>query len=877
MEAGLYSATTVNNQILKGKHLYRCLECHFATIISIYTLFFKKCFSQLPDDFHTIETLAEKLRDAYKGDTCDDIETIDDLNRIVNEDSLFFEQIVGISNKLESLKTDMTPIQKFLLNYVKQFETILIFIRATRDRDIALHLKSLEALIKYFFAHDHLNYARLLPLYLAIMQLIKKTVPKLWKEFETGNFCVSKSDVKFTSIAPDHGIEQENKKLKVSGGIVGITLEEQALQRFFLAAPVLSAYSKKFESKFMESRKTFSKHHDLQGNKPKRVKCNIQSLCRVITEHGDPFTSQDERLFNILTHALVEEKDEEEILGRDEIGQNLYEEFVSRLDGGTSVWSAMKKRNLATFKKTNKSMKITSKDGKVITLKEERNLLQRFIIIARKRTDLDLQQCIGEYEFGVIPRAFFAADGSMLLEKQKYKVVSLITKDISRETAAMNTTTVITNAPLTRAKVIILDGMAIVNALPKEKDPEFVVNTCKDLSELFIRHLVSKCHGYDEVRLVFDRYVKESLKWMTREGRNKGVKSTQYRIQDSTIIKDVKLKDLLSDVNTKKDLTIYLSEKSITYSRSPSSELDKFMVTFETSTRGNIDIPENLVNHDHEEADTLILLHASTVDRTARLDICASDTDILLQLVQRYANLPEDTYFLDKSTTSSVKEIYNHLGDKRSASLIGFHAFTGCDTTGKFAGRSKETCYKKFCSADDNILECLATLGDSDDLPPSDVLKGLERFVCMLYDSTKIKTVKDLRWHLYSRKQAEGENLPPSMGALIEHIKRAHYMAMVYKRNLVCIQDLPRPESYGWKFIDDRGIFEPIMTLLSPAPTAIIDLVKCNCKKGCSRGCSCRKAILGCIELCGCIEFDCQNPYNVATDISSSGITDEEN
>ena len=74
----------------------------------------------------------------------------------------------------------------------------MIFIRATRNRDIDLHLKSLESLIKYFFSHDHLSYAHLLPIYLATMQKTRRTRPKLWAEFVQGNFFVSKNDVKFT-------------------------------------------------------------------------------------------------------------------------------------------------------------------------------------------------------------------------------------------------------------------------------------------------------------------------------------------------------------------------------------------------------------------------------------------------------------------------------------------------------------------------------------------------------------------------------------------------------------------------------------------------------------------------------------------------------
>ena len=309
VEAGMYSATTVTNQILKGKHMYRALECHFVTLISIYTLFFEQFLIQFPDDYNLVRTLSEQLRDAYKGDSGPETETNDDVLRVINEDSIFFDKIVGLAGRIETFKNDMNPIQNFLFNYVKQFETILLFIRATRDRDIELHLQSLESLIKYFFAHDHLNYARLLPMYLATMQNVKKNHQDLWKEFMDGKFCVSKSNVKFTSIGPDHGIEQENRRLKVTGGIVGITQNDHALQRFFLAAPVLSVICKEFEHKFgLNSRNSSSRYHDLHRNKPKRIQKNVESLCRVITQHGDPFTNQDERLFNILTHALMDEK-----------------------------------------------------------------------------------------------------------------------------------------------------------------------------------------------------------------------------------------------------------------------------------------------------------------------------------------------------------------------------------------------------------------------------------------------------------------------------------------------------------------------------------------------------------------------------------------
>jgi len=54
-----------------------------------------------------------------------------------------------------------------------------------------------------------------------------------------GNFSVTKGIVGFTSIGPDNGILQNNHELNVVGGIVGITQNENSLDKYFLIAPEL--------------------------------------------------------------------------------------------------------------------------------------------------------------------------------------------------------------------------------------------------------------------------------------------------------------------------------------------------------------------------------------------------------------------------------------------------------------------------------------------------------------------------------------------------------------------------------------------------------------------------------------------------------------
>ena len=71
-----------------------------------------------------------------------------------------------ITKKLAEFEGNVNKMQYFVLNNMKQFEMILLFVRNTTQRDIQLHMESVETLRKYLFAHDHQNnFASLLPLY----------------------------------------------------------------------------------------------------------------------------------------------------------------------------------------------------------------------------------------------------------------------------------------------------------------------------------------------------------------------------------------------------------------------------------------------------------------------------------------------------------------------------------------------------------------------------------------------------------------------------------------------------------------------------------------------------------------------------------------
>ena len=102
------------------------------------------------------------------------------------------------------------------------------------------------------------------------------------------------------------------------------------------------------------------------------------------------------------------------------------------------------------------------------------------------------------------------------------------------------------------------------------------------------------------------------------------------------------------------------------------------------------------------------------------------------------------------------------------------------------------------------------------------------------------------------------DRLPPTKGALKEHVKRGWYAAKVLGQSHVLIQNLPAINTAGWITKDD-GTFEPTTSLDLITPKSVVELVSCNCKKGCkSKRCSCKGHGLHCTDLCGCFEY-CEN------------------
>ena len=358
---------------------------------------------------------------------------------------------------------------KYLKEILLQIDALLHFVSACRSGDWIEYLTALEKLIKYFFARDLFYYSRLIPVNLAQMNFLEKDDPTTWKALKEGDF-VAKSEIPFTKLFTDQALEQLIKELKCYGGIVGLSQNENALDRLVTISPHLTNFVKQYLQSFPRSW-TITKpneHYQLTGNVSARVRINALKLSETIEKHcgGNPFKDRTP-LKNLASSALIPEKVKYDILNYATEGQKCFDDFVQeRLFSNStiSVWDTIKKIKLKTF--SNYMQPIKTKTGeKVINLREEREVLGRILIIQRSRKELvpKLEEIIGNFELSVAPRSLCAVDRSLYIPTDKASLMHAIVSVQAQQIESMLSLT--PEGQLTH--IMVIDAMGVLHTIKK--------------------------------------------------------------------------------------------------------------------------------------------------------------------------------------------------------------------------------------------------------------------------------------------------------------------------------------------------------------------------------------------------------------------------
>ena len=157
-----------------------------------------------------------------------------------------------------------------------------------------------------------------------------------------------------------------------------------------------------------------------------------------------------------------------------------------------------------------------------------------------------------------------------------------------------------------------------------------------------------------------------------------------------------------------------------------------------------------------------------------------------------------------------------------------------------FFGKGKVTWFKQLMKASPKVIHAFTQLSSICELQ-KEVHQGLEEFMWLLYGErgATITDVATIRWQIFSRFQAESQNMPPTRGTLVEHMLSAHVQLIVWTMAGVAKPSLPSHVQYACWTEYAVGL-SLLVTKLDPAPVSMVELVRCSSKCSTNR-CLCKK------------------------------------
>lgn len=730
---------------------------------------------------------------------------------------------------------EKSPTFVFWMSLLKFQEIFFIFIRAQRCGNFSLYVESLQALAPYFFALDHYNYARWLPIHIQdLLELDEHTL----EAFQSGNFVVKRSKKRFSALAVDQAHEQLNKIIKGTGGIIGLTQDTVSLVKWSLCGPILSELIEDFKQSIWDEN-TDVFHHDEGKKRQLSFAADVRNLIDVIRSKGNPFLDRTEDLVNL--DGVISE-DSQSVFELEKVGQKQYSEFVKKVivERTVPVDNAIKKNNILIFKiKAHRK----PQPKKFQLFKSNASLFCRMYIASDKRGG-DLKTFFAHEAHCFPPSMAYSED--KMYHPNKSAIVQCILNEGSDDEHC--------STSLHGYDAVIHDGGSLIHSLIPRGNHNF--QTYGECQLLKLIH--TELRKTSRVDVVWDCYREHSIKEEIRSDRGKGSRlkvSARVQIPKNWC-------EFLQDSKNKTELFSFLTEIVL---KGVSGLGNVYITGVESNTVRHVGPGDEMVGEfKQEEADTRIVVHIlhALNSSCSSIIVKTSDSDIVVILIGHYGQFHEISedcqihvlYGTGKNKRIlSIGSMSNALGPARSIALPLFVALTGCDTTSGFKGRSKGICFKAWKRSPPELTDVFCDLLKqpfqtfSED---SSIFKALENFFVNIYGG-KSGPINELRRTIFCEKSKNVEFMPPTQNALFQHCLRAVFQGSVWATAHDPEIEEPDPCLYGWKKTSD-GAYKPVWMTVPEVSHVCQELIKCSCRKSCSLMCTCVKNNLTCTDLCKC-------------------------
>ena len=721
---------------------------------------------------------------------------------------------------------------------VWQLELLFLqFLRSQRQQQFLPYLQSLGKIIPWMFALDHYHYARWMTVHVRDLLALEANCPTTHAQFIKGNFVTQKTTHKFSALAHDQVHEQLNAMVKGDGGVIGITENEAALRRWMVAGPETARLLTEYEEKHSKKKKESERHHEQIPSVQKTFLAQTKNVTDVIEELGNPFADTSTDLYTLDSKRIMPDSVVHTVRTAEETGKAQHQTFVAdRLNSNVAAFNDTVHKNnlpLLTSKSGKKSTKSTSK---ICNLQTDVHLFSRMYISCQTRdSDMD---AFFEHENHAWPPAL--ASNGIMHQTSKSDLMECLEAVVPKSESVPD------------VDVKIVDGAALVHILDPKKS-QVSVKTFHDYAQIvFLPYIERMLQDVVRIDVVWDTYVDDSLKAQTRMNRGSGI---HLRVSNSTNIPVDWKSFLRCDAN--KDSLFHLLADAIREFHPPQRK--QVISTYGQNAVSSAVADLSELSCTHEEADTRLLFHASHSFHHGftKLMIHATDTDVVVLAIAVSSVLQDCEIWVAFGHGSKLRFIPCHLiaaklGNAGSWGLLLMHALSGCDTVSAFHGIGKKTAWAVWCSMP-HLATVFSRLARAPSQVSLDDLNEIERYVVLLYQRTSsLRHVNEARKQLFAQNR-KMENIPPTSHALEQHVKRAVYQAgHIWGQSLIGEPEVPSPDSWGWKRMTDDASWTPCWTTLPEAAKSCQELLKCGCKKACTKRCKCVKANLECTQLCVC-------------------------
>ena len=771
------------------------------------------------------------------------------------------------------------PLFQFWDDYLTEVSAPLkLFISSTRHAIWDANQFAKSKLLPFFFASNRTIYARYMP-YLFLK--MNRLPTEAQESFNHGHFVAKLTPGTFNSVWMDYVLEAtENKALKSSGGIIGLTNQDNALTRWFLSRPVTAKYSVYFRENLTQQ-EVSNRHHTDRESYKKCYNEDVQKMVGMFDEtFVDPFStnSPPTRLINFATGIHVSEEVENSLLHCHKKSRVLLEQFVEERfvthsgkdEPVKSFYDPVTRNKVKTMSNPKTTVRCKAKD---IPMNGEEMYLRLLAINAYKKVPLER---VLAFENATVPLSLFCDDGKMVSTK-KSDFLDKLESLIEPETVLRTVKDV---------DSIVFDGMAIIQMLPVPTSA--AKPTYDDMASLFWKHVLCVSEGIPAVHVVFDRYLLNSLKSQTREKRGDDVsRLTSVHIQGKMNIPDWKSSLTNGSFKAKltKFYTLYIAEHCNTCINMNqhvyvSGGIDEKALKVSNDV---VHIIEQLRSN-HEEADTRMLLHVAYQARhnAKRVIVVSPDTDVFVLLVYHFSHMGVSEVFFKtgrKSTHADLTRfipIHNvicKLNEEQTNILLSVYALTGCDTCCALFGIGKKKAFKTMMTYSAE-LQGLADIGKEHSLSLTARLACVS-FVGLLYGCNGCLSLNKLRVNrVLENKKVKPRKLPPTDDSFILHVLRCSYQIIIWMESLTSIVELPSPTDYGYEIDTDTGHYIPTLVSQPLAPPELLNDLVCFCEDLCSDACVCTTNEQPCTQACNCTRAEriCENVFTVLSIITTEDI-----